>query len=47
MTQAYCIKCRKMVEIQNPQQVALKNGRPAVRGTCPETGTAVLRMGGL
>ena len=47
MTQAYCIKCSKMVDVQNPQQVTLKNGRPAVRGTCLETGTAVLRMGGL
>ena len=47
MVQAYCVKCRKMVEIQNPQQVTLKNGRKAVKGTCPETGVKVFRMGSL
>lgn len=47
MVQAYCVKCRKMVEMKNPQQVALKNGRPAVRGTCPETGTTVFRIGSM
>ena len=47
MVQAYCVKCRKMVEVQNPQQVTLKNGRPAVKGTCPETGITVFRIGSL
>ena len=27
MAQAYCFKCRKKVEIKNPQKVALKNGK--------------------
>lgn len=45
MVQAYCVKCRKMVEVKSPQQVTLKNGRPAVKGTCPETGTTVFRIG--
>lgn len=45
MVQAYCVKCRKMVEVRNPQQVTLKNGRPAVKGTCPLTGTTVFRIG--
>ena len=47
MVQAYCVKCRKMVEVRNPQEVTLKNGRPAVKGTCPETGTQVFRIGKL
>ncbi|MGI0069283.1 MAG: DUF5679 domain-containing protein, partial [Nitrosopumilaceae archaeon] len=33
MTTAYCVKCRKKVEIANPKEVKLKNGRPAVKGT--------------
>ncbi len=45
MVQAYCVRDRKMVEIKNPQQVTLKNGRPAVQGTCPECGTKVTRIG--
>ncbi|MCS7071832.1 MAG: toprim domain-containing protein, partial [Anaerolinea sp.] len=42
---AYCVKCRTQREIENVQAEWLKNGRPAVRGTCSVCGTAVLRMG--
>lgn len=45
MTQAYCFKCRRTVEIQNAKPVVLKNKRPATRGVCPECGTRVFRMG--
>jgi RNase P subunit RPR2 len=45
MTTAYCVKCRKKVEISNPKEVKLKNGRPAVKGTCPKCGTNVFRIG--
>ena len=37
MTTAYCVKCREKREIKNPQVTELKNGRPAVKGTCPES----------
>jgi len=43
--QAYCFKCRKKVEIKNPQKVELKNKRPATRGVCPACGTKVFRIG--
>jgi len=43
--QAYCFKCRMKREIKNPQSVTLKNGRPAVRGTCSVCGTKVFRIG--
>jgi DNA polymerase II large subunit len=46
MPQAYCVKDRKMVEMRNPQQITLKNGRPAMQGTCPQCGTKVTRIGG-
>ena len=45
MPQAYCMKCRKKVEIRNPNRVILKNKRPATRGTCPVCGTKVFRIG--
>jgi len=45
MAQAYCFKCRAKREIRNPQNVTLKNGRPAIRGTCPVCGTKVFRIG--
>ncbi|MBN1692817.1 MAG: hypothetical protein JW845_04600 [Dehalococcoidales bacterium] len=43
--QAYCMKCRKKVEMRNPKAVTLKNGRPATQGTCPSCGTKVFRIG--
>jgi len=45
MNQAYCMKCRKKVEMSNPKQVTMKNGRPATQGTCPVCGTKVFRIG--
>ena len=46
MVQAWCVKDREKVDIQNPQEVTLKNGRKAIQGTCPKCGTKVTRIGG-
>ena len=46
-TTGYCVKCRTKREIVKPEQVTLKNGRPAVKGTCPECGTKMFRIGKL
>jgi hypothetical protein len=44
--EAYCVKCRAKVEIKDPQQVTLKNGRPATKGICSTgCGTNVFRIG--
>ena len=43
--EAYCLKCREKREITNPEQVTLKNGRPATKGDCPACGTKVFRIG--
>ncbi len=45
MATAYCVKCRAKVQINNPRNVTLKNGRPAVQGACPRCGTKVFRIG--
>ncbi len=45
MAQAYCVKCRAQREIKNPENVTLKNGRPATQGQCPTCGTKVFRIG--
>jgi RNase P subunit RPR2 len=45
MATAYCLKCRAKKEMRSPQQVTLKNGRPATKGTCPSCGTAMYRIG--
>jgi hypothetical protein len=44
-SEAYCLKCRKKVQIQNATEVTLKNGRPATTGTCPVSGTKLFRIG--
>jgi len=38
---AYCVKCKKKVEIKDPKEVTMKNGRKAMSGTCPKCGTKV------
>lgn len=43
--EAYCMKCRTKRDIKNPQQVTMKNGKPATQGTCPVCGTKVFRIG--
>lgn len=45
MTTAYCVKCKRKVEIKNPRQVTLKNNTPAVQGICSNCGAKVFRLG--
>lgn len=46
--EAYCVKCRKKVEMNNPQEVEIKgkggSKRRAVQGFCPECGTKVFKI---
>jgi hypothetical protein len=44
--QAYCVKCKKKVDMKDPKAVKLKNGKPAMKGSCPKCGTGVFRIGG-
>jgi hypothetical protein len=46
LTKAYCVKCKKSVEMKDPKKVKLKNGKPATKGICPKCGTKVFRIGG-
>ena len=41
----YCVKCQETREIQNAEQVTMKNGRPATSGTCPVCNTGMYRIG--
>jgi DNA-directed RNA polymerase subunit RPC12/RpoP len=45
MAQAYCVKCKKKVEIKSAKQITMKNKRPATQGVCPKCGTKVFRIG--
>lgn len=41
---AYCARCRTKRPVQNPEPAVAKDGRPAVRGTCPECGANMFRF---
>jgi len=43
--EAYCVKCKHMVEMESPEPVWTSKGTPGTRGICPECGTTVFRMG--
>jgi Domain of unknown function (DUF5679) len=46
MAEAYCVKDKMKVEVQNPQRITMKNGKPALQGTCPRCGGKVFKIGG-
>ena len=43
--EAYCVKCRVKREIKDPENIIMKNGKLATRGTCPTCNTSVFRIG--
>jgi hypothetical protein len=45
LIEAYCVRCKETVEIENPQPVWTRKGIPATRGECPNCGGTVFRMG--
>ncbi len=42
--EAYCMKCKEMKTMQDAQTVTMKNGRPAMQGTCGVCGTKLFRI---
>ena len=44
MPEGYCVKERKKVEIKDPEQITMKNGRPAITGTCPDWCASIQRL---
>ncbi|MDD5807419.1 MAG: DUF5679 domain-containing protein [Eggerthellales bacterium] len=43
--EGYCVKCKAKKEIVNPVESVTKNGKPIVKGICPDCGTTVCRIG--
>lgn len=41
----YCVKCKAKRDAENPQEVKMKNGKPAMKATCPVCGTKMFRIG--
>jgi hypothetical protein len=42
--QAYCVKCRKKRDIEDPKEVDMKGGRRAMQGVCGVCGTKMFRI---
>jgi len=43
--EAFCLKERKKVEMKDPRQITMKNGKPATQGVCPSCGTKIFKIG--
>lgn len=44
---AYCVRCKKKTRMLNASAFTMKNGRPAIRGTCAICGSGINRIGRL
>jgi Zn finger protein HypA/HybF involved in hydrogenase expression len=45
MVEGYCMKCRAKREIKDAKQITMKNGKPAIQGTCPKCSTKMFKIG--
>ena len=44
MAEAYCVKCKEKREMVDPNEETMKNGRPILKGKCPECGTTICKI---
>lgn len=42
--QAYCVKCKEKRDMNDPHEIKMKNGKPALQGTCSVCGTKLTRI---
>lgn len=42
--EAYCVKCKAKKEMDDGEEVKMKNGRKAMKGKCPVCGTGMFRI---
>ncbi|MBU1005965.1 MAG: hypothetical protein KKH08_00055 [Candidatus Omnitrophica bacterium] len=41
MAQGYCVKCKAKKEMNDAEEVTMKNGRKAMKGKCPTCNTSM------
>lgn len=46
MPEGYCVKCKTKKEISGAVEETMKNGRKAIKGVCPDCGTAIFKLMG-
>ncbi len=44
--EGYCVKCKKKQEIKDAKEITMKNGKKAMKGSCPVCGTGMFRITG-
>jgi hypothetical protein len=44
MAEGYCFKCKVKKEIVNAVEETMKNGRKAIKGTCPTCGKIIFKF---
>jgi len=44
MAEAYCVKCKAKKEMKDAEEVKMKNGRPAMKGSCSSCGTGMYKI---
>lgn len=42
--EAYCVKCRAKRDVKNGKEVAMKDDRSALTGTCEKCGTKMFKI---
>jgi len=45
MASMYCVKCKAKKQVDNPQKVTMKNGKPALKANCPDCGKGMYKIG--
>ena len=45
MVTMYCVKCKAKQDVNDPEKVTMKNGRPAMKAKCPACGTTMFKIG--
>ena len=45
--EAYCVKCKAKKVMVEPNEGLTKNGKPIVKGKCPDCGTNICRIGAI
>ncbi len=44
MAEGYCVKCKAKREMENSEEVVMKNQRRALKGKCPTCGTGMFKI---
>lgn len=47
MATFYCVKCRAKQDVDDSkvERITMKNGKPAMKSTCPKCGTKMFKIG--